>query len=490
MTPSSVVTSAAVVMLSTAMFGWTNGNMNTPAPAMRIAFGIPPDEAAPWREVIWGWCVSVYCLGALFGCFFSPRLADRLGRKRFILLNTVIFIVGALVQGLAFVGGTAGIVLTMVGRLIVGCASGGTTVVVPAYMGEIAPDNIRGALGVAFQLVVTISMLLAQLAGMPHNLGTESGWPLVMALAGAPGLVQLVLLSSIVESPRWLVYVGRTHEAELASARLSGTAPRAHYAELSDAAAAAAAARGSAEVKSDGASGQPAEAQGGGLRALLADARVRPTLILATITLMTQQLSGINNAFNYSTIFLAENGVSPEAIDRVTVWMNVVNVLMTLAATQLVDRSGRRVLLLSSTFGMALCTIVITLGMRNIADEWGVTLASIGIVTFVASFGIGTGPIPWLLPAELFSQEHRASAQGISALANWATNGVVATAFLPLADVLGSFSFLPFGAILALFTGYAYVALPETKGAQLGAAEEGAHADDENGGVEFVDAHT
>jgi MFS family permease len=482
----------------------------------------------------------------MLGCNRSARLADALGRKRFLMLSTAVFVCGAALQTAAAVGGVLGIVCMLLGRLVVGAASGGATVVVPAYLSEIAPEQARGSVGVTFQLVITISMLCAQLAGMPHAWGTERRWPWVMAFPMVAGAVQLACMPLMVESPRWLAHVGRAADAARVHSQLEAPPGRSAYnrvwgveegsglgaggdpggggaggagagvggggessielaacdsscgrapamrpglgdqsvagggaaAGVGAAAGAAAAgrsagaARHSSEPRQTDA--QPPEQQHRkedqedlvGLPALLADARLRPLLALCVLTLVTQQLSGINVAFNFSTVFLEENGVSAQAIDGVTVWMNLVNVGSTLVAAWLVERAGRRSLLLCSSVGMAACAGLITLGMRSIQSEGGVRLATVGIVLFVGAFGIGLGPIPWLIPAELFSQAHRATALGFAAMCNWAANGLVALLFLPAAHALGAMAFVPFICTLCAYTAYATVALPETRGLQ------------------------
>lgn len=444
------------VMLSTVMFGWTNGAMNTPAAVMRESMGIPSDEKEPEREIIWAWCVSIYCLGALVGSYSAAQVADRLGRKHYLFLNTIAFIIGACTQALAVVGGRRGIACTLLGRLMVGGASGGATVVVPAYLSEIASDETRGALGVSFQLVVTIAMLLAQFAGMAHGLGTPTLWPTVMLLPALPGAVQLCVMPLLVESPRWLAHAGRTRDAERARALLDGKTTV--YTQLAES---------GSSVTAPTANDPPPVEEHGNAANILANPSLRRSLVLVVVTLVMQQLSGINNAFNYSTIYLQSNHVPSGVIPVVTISMNVVNVAATVVAAWLIDRAGRRVLLLCSSIAMAACTIAITVGMQHLAVRWGVDLAVAGIVGFVASFGLGLGPAPWLLASELFPQRYRASAQGIAAMSNWAANGLVATAFPPLARKLGALSFLPFGVCLGIYSGYALWALPETRGTNL-----------------------
>lgn len=322
-------------------------------------------------------------------------------------------------------------------------------------------------------------MLLAQVAGMPHVWGTVRGWWAVVAFPALLGALQLMLMPLLVESPTWLSHVGRTDEAERVRLVLEGSAPGASRAHGSATNASHAGYAGILESESSASvielqgtvAAEPSENSGASaqhhaqssVRLLLTDSRLRALLILSVVSLVTQQFSGINVAFNYSTTYLQERGVPMGWVDAVNLMMNVANVGSTLLAAWLVDRVGRRVLLLSSTAGMAACVALITYGMARVPSEVGVRTAAVGIVAFVFCFGIGLGPVPWLVPGELFEQTHRATAQGVAALCNWASNGLVALAFLPMAQMLGAQSFLPFGAVLVLYVIYAAVALPETR---------------------------
>jgi len=299
--------------------------------------------------------------------------------------------------------------------------------------------------------MVTISMLLAQLSGMPSVWGTSRLWPLIAALPVASAILQLLLLPLILESPNWLEHVGRADEAlhlRLALEGSSSKGPLAYTGILEESEyvidlvdAAASLSEYVAEVVEDSdpystvevaqahiltetQSGQGGSGGNGGTAQssvfiLLADPQLRSKLAVAVATLVTQQLSGINVAFNYSTVYLQENGVSSKWIDSTTVWMNIANVGSTLVAAWLIGRFGRRTLLLNSTLCMTGFIGLITYGMLNISTPVGVRAATGGIVCFVTAFGLGLGPIPWIVPAELFSQTHRATAMGVAALCNW-----------------------------------------------------------------------
>ena len=154
-----------------------------------------------------------------------------------------------------------------------------------------------------------------------------------------------------------------------------------------------------------------------------------------------QQLSGINNAFNYSSSFFVANGLSDDVVTWIAIAMNVGNVLVVLLSTCLMDRVGRRVLLLASIGGMVVSVALLTLALLS----GFVALVCVATVLFVIAFGLGLGPVVWLLPAELFPMSKRAPATAVVTAVNWLFNFLVGQTFPLVAAWLGAYSFVPFG---------------------------------------------
>jgi MFS family permease len=179
------------------------------------------------------------------------------------------------------------------------------------------------------------------------------------------------------------------------------------------------------------------------------------------------QCSGINNIFNFSTIFLTANGLAPATVSLIAVLMNIGNVGITVLSVDLMDRAGRRFLLLLSIACMAATLFLLTLALSVPGQVWTSPLAVASVVGFVMSFGIGVGPVPWLLPAEFFSAENCAKGTAASAGTNWLANFLVGQAFLPLANVLKSVVFLPFAVVLCLFFVFVKRNVPETRAKSL-----------------------
>lgn len=567
--------SAAVALLSALQFGLTNGNMNTAASQMRAALGIPaasPDCPSPGpaepppdyasNEVLWGFLVSCFCLSALVGSSFAGPLADRHGRRSVLLPTSALFAVGGLVEAGSFLltplgralgsqvsaapdnssacrpsAEGAALATLLVGRLLSGLSCGVATVVVPMYLGEIAPAHLRGALGSAFLLVAVVGMSVAQVLGLPGWLGTPTGWPCMLAMVALPGAAQLACHDWMQESPRWLMMRGRTDEARAALARLRGCSELHDELEFELASmethpqipsgapsvtslpaapslgqhrfggsrdslqreapprdALAQGARGRArslfrrelshsELCSEGYT-EPSQELGKSL--LRADhgtagwapldvtappparrgwrprCTTRPGLVCFTL-MVAQQFSGINNVFNYSSSFLRSVGLGEDDVGTIALSMNAANVAVVLLSTLLMDWVGRRPLLLASSVGMGCAVAGLTAGLLT----QSVSVVCIGVVSFVMCFGIGLGPVVWLLPAELFPMHERAAGMGAVTTANWLANYAVSQSFPIVAKALGPLTFLPFGGVLVFTAAFTYLLVPETRGRTL-----------------------
>jgi len=201
----------------------------------------------------------------------------------------------------------------------------------------------------------------------------------------------------------------------------------------------------------------------GGVYALLRDSQLRASLRITVACAMAQQFSGINNAFNFSSTFLSANGIDAATVTLIAVLMNIGNVFVTILSAWLMDRAGRRALLLRSTLAMSASIVALTVALCNPGQSWTALLAIVSCVSFVCSFGAGMGPVPWLLPAELFPADKVATGSAFAAMCNWLANFVCGLIFLPLASTLGGWCFVPFLAVLLPFALFV-ASIPETRG--------------------------
>lgn len=158
------------------------------------------------------------------------------------------------------------------------------------------------------------------------------------------------------------------------------------------------------------------------------------------------------------------NGLGTYTVKTIAILMNVGNVIITVVSAWLMDRAGRRLLLLASTISMIVAIGILTLALTHPGEDWTAPCAIVGVVSFVMSFGVGMGPVPWLLPAELFPADRVAIGSSFAASCNWLANFLSVLAFLPLSDALGGLCFLPFAAVLVPFALFVWTRVPETRG--------------------------
>jgi SP family facilitated glucose transporter-like MFS transporter 3 len=390
--------------------------------------------------------VAAFAAGGPFGAIMAGGTADERGRRAAIIISAWLFLFGGALQALA-----PGIYIVVVARFVIGFASGFTSVVVPIYLGELAPPSARGTIGTLTQFATVLGILVAD--GLAFPLATN--WRLMFGVTTIIAAFQLLLTPWLLESPRWILSNhGSIDESSKQKAReiigkLKGLTDKAfiedevvHYISASRA-------QGGASVK------------GGGiahLKALLANPEYRSLLISCFVLQMAQQFSGINAVFYYSNSFFT--GVIDDPLVGTTL-VGAVNVVATMGAVAVMESTGRRSLILWSAGGMFACTIVIVLALLGYFDQF-VALAAVNL--YVVFFEFGLGPIPWLIVAECFSAGSVACVMSACTLVNWACNFLVGLAFPYMQEYLGPYSFGPFAVCLLFTFIYTLIFLPETRG--------------------------
>jgi sugar porter (SP) family MFS transporter len=385
--------------------------------------------------------VSAVLLGAVAGAAFGGKLADAFGRRKLLIQVAILFIIGAIGTALAPTP-----TLLAIGRVIVGVAIGIASFTAPLYISEVSPPASRGKLVSLNQLMITLGIVVSYLAD--YGLADKEAWRWMFGLAAIPALILLIGMFFVPESPRWLM--GRSQEdqarAVLQRIRESGDV----NAEL-------------AEIKAD------LSLQESGWRELLNPSLRRPLIIGIGLAIF-QQFTGINTVIYYApTIFQLAGLHSASAAILATVGVGVVNVLLTIVALRMLDRAGRRPLLLWGLVGM-----VISLGVLGAAFllagsspivAW---LAVISLALYVACFAIGLGPVFWLLISEIYPLKIRGRAMGVATMMNWGSNLIVALTFLSLLHSLGrSATFWLYAVIGIVAWFFVYRLVPETKGRTL-----------------------
>ena len=294
------------------------------------------------------------------------------------------------------------------------------------YINEIAPVKIRGSIGLLFQLGATSSILLSQVFGLPELLGNDKWWPLLLAVCGTFSLFQLATLPFCPESPRYLLTRPNAQKEAERSLRFL----RATDSDVSDELA----------EMSNEAKLEASLAKSSLLGLFTSRALLFPTVISIVLHL-SQQYSGINAVFYYSSDILKNSGI--ENAQYATPVIGAIMVVMTLVSIPLIEMSGRRFLHLLGLGGMFFFSILMT-----VAFVWQSRVESlkylsiVSMMLYIVFFALGPGSIPWLIVAELFSQTHRSAAVSLAVLVNWTANVTVGQAFPPLFDVRFLLTFL------------------------------------------------
>jgi sugar porter (SP) family MFS transporter len=388
--------------------------------------------------------VSVLLLGAVAGALASGRISDAIGRRAILGVLGVIFTIGIAITAVADAYWTM-----MVGRIVMGIGVGGVSATVPTYLGEMSPAHIRGRMLTLNQLLITVGLLAAYLVNLA--LSGSGDWRAMFWIGAIPSSLLALSALWLPESPRWQFSHGRVEQARatLASVTEPGEADRVieRY-EREDAE------RQSADLTTgDGAAAT-------GMRALLAP-HGRPALLVGLTLAVLQQFAGINTIIYYAPTIMDETGLSASNSILYAVAIGVVNLLMTIVSIRLIDRLGRRPLLLASLAGMA--ASVAFLGIAFIAGM-GSVVVLVAMVLYIVSFAVGMGPVFWVLLGEVFPPRSRAEGAGAGSTANWLSNFVVSLVFLPLVAWIGQGeTFLIFAAVS--LAGLAFVArrVPETR---------------------------
>ena len=382
---------------------------------------------------------AIVLLGAMLGAAVAGDVSDRLGRRWVIFATALLFIAGSLACALAPEAGAL-----MAGRFVVGVAIGVASMLTPLYLAEVSPTASRGAVTSLNQLCITLGILVSYLVGYAFSGG---GWRWMLGLGAIPGAVLALGMLTLPESPRWLAGKGRMDEARAAVRRLRGQADIENEVQQLR-----------TDLQREGRKTAP-------WSALLAPG-LRPALIVGAGLAAFQQITGINTVIYFAPqIFQAAGFSSASGAILATAGVGAVNVALTLVSIWLVDRAGRRPLLIVGQIGMAVCLIALAAAFLYGGAAW-ITVAA--LAAYVGFFAIGLGPIFWVLIAEIFPLKVRARAMSVATIANWGFNLVVTISFLELVATLGRpGAFALYAALTVAGLMFTLRFVPETKGRSL-----------------------
>ncbi len=444
----------AVATIGGLLFGYDSGAVNGTQGGLTEEFGL--------SEAALGFTVGSLLIGCAVGAFFAGRLADVIGRRTVMIIAAVLFVVGALVQGV-----TEWHSLFVVARFAGGMAVGAASVLSPLYISEVAPANIRGRLTTVQQVMIitgltaafVVNYFLAQAAG--NSLGEIAGtqaWRWMYLAQAVPAVVFLVALFFIPESPRYLVSKGRAEQAHAVLTKLFGADE---------------ATRKVGEIRASfAADHRPSFAD------VAAPGTVFRPIVWAGIMLATfQQFVGINIIFYYGETLWRLAGVSEEVALERNIISGVVSIAAVLAALVLIDRIGRKPLLMIGSAGMAVTLGAMTWAFSGAASDAAGNLilnetagwtALVAANLYVIFFNFSWGPVMWVMLGEMFPNQMRGSALAVAGLSQWAANYVVVQSFPPMASNLGlatTYAVYSVAAVISFFLVKSLI--NETKGKEL-----------------------
>jgi MFS transporter, SP family, sugar:H+ symporter len=430
------------------MFGFDSGVINGTFTGLVQAFDLDPGNL--------GLVASSILPGCAVGAFMAGRLADTMGRRKTMQLAAVLFIVSALITGAA---GSA--VVFALARFFAGLAVGAASVLSPAYISEVTPARLRGRLSSIQQIMIivglagaaTSNMLIQKTAGSSvADIMGFAAWRWMFWAQAVPAVLFLLSLFFIPESPRYLVLKGRLDEAKGVLARLFGEP---------------AAEAKVAEIKSTLASDHEPK---------LADLNDPQTgkwrkIVWVGIGLATfQQLVGINVIFYYGIMLWEAVAFQTQVIN------DVVSIAACLVAIALIDKIGRKPLLLFGSIGMALTLSTIAwcfmqgelVGDKLILPDGIGTIAFYAAISYAAIFNFSWGPVMWVMLGEMFPNQMRGSALAVAGFAQWTSNFIISASFpwaLKNVGLVGSYGFFAICAFISIFFVMSFVR--ETKGKEL-----------------------
>ncbi len=457
---------AAVAAVGGLLFGYDTGVISGALLFIKLDFRL----SAFQQEVV----VSAVLLGATLGAISGGWLADTFGRRRLLIATGAIFAAGAI--GAAFAISLAWLI---VGRMIVGLGIGFASFTAPLYISEVAPPAARGWLVSLNQLAITLGIVVSYL--VDYAFAGIDGWRWMLGLAVIPGIALIAGMLLLPESPRWLVGQGRVDAARavLTPIRAMGGFRRVNPVNpvdsgnqgdpAGDAAAMSAPPRDAVVEGELHEIGESLTHEQGSWSEVFGPF-IRPALIVGVGLAVFQQVTGINTVIYYAPTILRTAGFSTASgAILATAGVGVVNVVMTVVALRLIDRLGRRILLLVGLVGMFLALAVLGLAFALPRLSSGLSVIAVAsLMVYVGAFAIGLGPIFWLLIAEIYPLRMRGRAMSVATTLNWGSNLLVALTFLTLVQALGSAATFWLYALLTVGAWvFTYFLVPETKGRTL-----------------------
>lgn len=431
---AAVVKAAVVAALGGLLFGFDTAVISGAEKALQSRFGLDDD----WL----GFTVASALYGTVIGSLIVGKLADLLGRKKILFGLAVAYLVSAV--GCALAQEWYGFIAA---RFLGGLAIGGSSVVAPLYIAEIAPPTWRGRLVALSQLNVVAGILLSFASNyvIAGAVDEAVAWRWMLGVVAVPSLVFFLLIFTISESPRWLVAQGRIDEARAVLQKI-GVADADGELEAITASL----------VSHAGASAET-----------LFQRRYAWMIFLAWAVAMFNQLSGINALMYYAPRIFEMAGASRDSALLQSVAVGGTNLLFTISALFFIDRFGRRPLLLVGSVGTAACLAVVAYQLAQPEGSRSGPVVLAALLGFIAFFAFSSGAVIWVIIAEVFPNAVRAKGQALGSFTHWVMAALISQTFPKLAAWSGASAFVFFAAMMGLQFLFALLLLPETKGGAI-----------------------
>jgi SP family arabinose:H+ symporter-like MFS transporter len=428
---ANLAKATAVGALGGLLFGFDTAVISGTTHSLTIAYGLSPKAL--------GITVAMALLGTVIGAMSAGIPGQRWGGRETLRVLAVFYVLSAL--GCAFAWNWHAL---LIARFIGGLGIGGSSVLGPVYIAELAPAKTRGRLVGTFQINIVIGILLAYLSNYCiGRLGLGAAeWRWQLGIAALPAVLFLVLLFGIPTSSRWLVTQKRVDEARGVLEMMGAENPEAELREIVD----------SIHLERLETS-EP-----------LFSWKYRFPLFLAITIGMFNQLSGINAILYYLNDIFAAAGYSKMSGDLQAVAVGGMNLAATLAGMSVIDKLGRRTLLLIGSVGTAACLWGVSWVFFTNSHQ---SYLLVFLVAYIAFFAISQGAVIWVYISEVFPSRVRAKGQSVGSSSHWIMNAIIAYTFPQLAKSSGAYPFVFFGAMMVLQFLVVFFFYPETKGHTL-----------------------
>ncbi|WP_234117382.1 sugar porter family MFS transporter [Clostridium hydrogenum] len=393
-----------------------------------------------WQQ---GFVVSAVLLGAVLGAAIIGPMSDKYGRRKLILLSSIIFFIGAI--GSSFSPEFWTLILS---RIVLGMAVGASSALIPTYLAELSPAEKRGSMSSLFQLMVMSGILLAYITNYSFS-NLYSGWRWMLGFAAIPAAILFLGGLVLPESPRFLVKAGRPDEARDILDQMNKHNEMAVNNEL-------------AQIK------EQAAIKSGGINELFGGF-VRPALIIGVGLAIFQQVMGCNTVLYYAPTIFTAVGFGVQAALLAHIGIGIFNVIVTAVAVIIMDKIDRKKMLVYGAIGMGVSLLIMSLSMKFSNGSFAASIVCvIALTVYIAFFSATWGPVMWVMIGEVFPLNIRGLGNSFSSVVNWGANMIVSLTFPPLLSFFGTGSlFIGYGVICFLSIWFVHTKVFETRNRSL-----------------------